>query len=125
MMARSTTRSNQRPDTLMQDRLPPARQNPLATHGRTIHPGQSRRFGYGPTTSGLPLSTDIIRPDRQVRRTNRTGAEQPLILTIHCGTVFGLSNYPDVPAPAQFGTPKDDDISLTASSLPRWGPFFG
>src|SRR6267142_328467 len=37
MMARSTTRSNQRPDTLMRDRLPPARQNPLATHGRTIH----------------------------------------------------------------------------------------
>src|SRR5665811_890688 len=37
MMARSTTRSNQRPDTLMQDRSPPARQNPLATHGRTIH----------------------------------------------------------------------------------------
>ena len=37
MMARSTTRSNQRPDTLMQDRSPPARRNPLATHGRTIH----------------------------------------------------------------------------------------
>src|SRR5665811_1326304 len=37
MMARITTRSNQRPDTLMQDRSPPARQNPLATHGRTIH----------------------------------------------------------------------------------------
>src|SRR5258705_2427955 len=36
MMARSTA-SNQRPDTLMQDRLPPARRNLLATHGRTIH----------------------------------------------------------------------------------------
>ena len=33
----SPTRSNQRPDTLMQDRLPPTRQNPLAKHGRTIH----------------------------------------------------------------------------------------
>jgi hypothetical protein len=43
MMARSTTRSNQRPDTLMQDRLSPARQNPLATHGRTIHVGQNRK----------------------------------------------------------------------------------
>ena len=41
MMARSTTRSNQRPDTLMQDRSPPARQNPLATHGRTVHLGQT------------------------------------------------------------------------------------
>src|ERR1700733_1242114 len=29
--------SNQRPDTLMQDHLPPARRKPLATHGRTIH----------------------------------------------------------------------------------------
>ena len=36
MMARSTTCSNQRPDTLMQDRSPPARRNPLATDGRTI-----------------------------------------------------------------------------------------
>src|SRR5258708_27110504 len=36
MMARSIA-SNQRPDTLMQDRLPPARRNLLATHGRTIH----------------------------------------------------------------------------------------
>ena len=36
MMARSTTRSNQRPDTLMQDR-PANSTNLLATHGRTIH----------------------------------------------------------------------------------------
>jgi hypothetical protein len=38
MMARSM-RSNQRPDTLMQDRSLPTRQNSLATHGRTIHWG--------------------------------------------------------------------------------------
>jgi len=44
MMARSIA-SNQRPDTLMQDRLPPARWNLLATHGRTIHSGQKRRWG--------------------------------------------------------------------------------
>jgi hypothetical protein len=37
MMVRGSTRSNQRPDTLMQDRSPPARRKPLATHGRTIH----------------------------------------------------------------------------------------
>jgi hypothetical protein len=36
MMARST-RSNQRPDTLMQDRYLPDRRKPLAPHGRTIH----------------------------------------------------------------------------------------
>src|SRR5712692_3084644 len=44
MVARSTTRSNQRPDTLMQDRSPPPRRKPLATHGRTIHSGHLRRF---------------------------------------------------------------------------------
>src|SRR6476661_5678783 len=37
MMARSPTSSNQRPDTLMQNRSPPTRRKPLATHGRTIH----------------------------------------------------------------------------------------
>ena len=37
MMARSTTRSNQRPDTLMQDRKADRSMKPLATHGRTIH----------------------------------------------------------------------------------------
>jgi hypothetical protein len=30
-------RSNQRPNTLMQDRSPPTRQRFLATHGRIIH----------------------------------------------------------------------------------------
>src|SRR3974377_221166 len=40
MMAWSMA-SNSRPDTLMQDRPPPARRNLLATHGRTIHWGQS------------------------------------------------------------------------------------
>src|SRR5437879_4523963 len=39
MMARSTARSNQRPDTLMQDRKPTDRRKSLATHGRTIHCG--------------------------------------------------------------------------------------
>jgi hypothetical protein len=35
MVARSPTSSNQRPDTLTQDRPPPTRRKPLATHGRT------------------------------------------------------------------------------------------
>jgi hypothetical protein len=42
MMARSTNRSNQRPDTLMQGRKAARLIKPLATHGRTIHPGQIR-----------------------------------------------------------------------------------
>lgn len=37
MVAWSTTRSNQRPDRLMQDRKPTDRRKPLATRGRTIH----------------------------------------------------------------------------------------
>jgi hypothetical protein len=38
----------------MQDRKPTARRNLLATHGRTIHVGQKRRFDRAPITSGLP-----------------------------------------------------------------------
>src|SRR5262249_8864389 len=37
MMARSTKGSNQRPDTLVQDRTCANSTTPLATHGRTIH----------------------------------------------------------------------------------------
>src|SRR6266404_7207861 len=52
MMARSPTSSNQRPDTLMQDRSPPTRRKPLATHGRTIHSGQTAKRPAGEQTSG-------------------------------------------------------------------------
>src|ERR1700676_5248698 len=34
--------------------------NLLATHGRTIHSGQSRRFDRPPATSGLPRLADIL-----------------------------------------------------------------
>jgi hypothetical protein len=40
MMARSTMRSKQRPDTLMQDHSYRIDENIFATHGRTIHWGQ-------------------------------------------------------------------------------------
>jgi uncharacterized protein YjiS (DUF1127 family) len=43
MMAGSTTRSKQRPDTLMQDRTSARSTKPLATHGRTIHWVKMRR----------------------------------------------------------------------------------
>src|SRR5215470_7638386 len=43
MMARSTNRSNQRPDTLMQDRKAARSTKPLATHGRTIHLGHEEK----------------------------------------------------------------------------------
>src|SRR5260370_21110941 len=60
MVARSTTRSNQRPDTLMQDRSPPSRRKPLATHGRTIHKGQSLHFCDVRTKSAFhPIATVV------------------------------------------------------------------
>src|SRR5258708_2878543 len=51
MVARSKS-SNQRPDTLMQDRKPTARRKPLATRGRTIHTGQKAKYS---------LRADIFR----------------------------------------------------------------
>jgi hypothetical protein len=59
MMARSTTRSNQRPDTLMQDRLPPTRRSSLATHGRTIHWVESDRMKPSISLPFSPLEADI------------------------------------------------------------------
>src|SRR5215468_161372 len=54
-MARSPSSSNQRPDTLMQDRSPPTRRNPLATHGRTIHSGQKLSTRATPNLVRLPM----------------------------------------------------------------------
>ena len=59
MMARSTC-SNQRPNTLMQDRISQRRPKPLAPHGRTIHLGQSRPNWAVLAMSGLrPIATNL------------------------------------------------------------------
>src|SRR5256885_3313663 len=56
MMARSKC-SNQRPDTLMQDRSPPARQNHLQ---RTAGPlGQTEKSGRSIGRSALPPTPDV------------------------------------------------------------------
>jgi hypothetical protein len=39
--------SNQKAGYIDADRLPPARQNPLATHGRTVHRGQKAELTIG------------------------------------------------------------------------------
>src|SRR6266568_2300446 len=55
MMARSTTRSNQRPDTLMQDRI--CQIDETSCNARPDHTyirGQSRRLDRPAITSGLP-----------------------------------------------------------------------
>ena len=62
MMARSKPRSNQRPDTLMQDRNQTARRKPLATHGRTIHSGQSLQICGARGMSALhPIATESLQ----------------------------------------------------------------
>jgi hypothetical protein len=63
----------QRPDTLMQDRSPPARQNPLATHGRTIHLGQTRKSQRATGKSASPSGTDIVYRTCQVRNVPTNG----------------------------------------------------
>ena len=65
MVARSKS-SNQRPDTLMQDRKPTARRKPLATRGRTIHSGQTRTSGNENAESVLPSITDLGEMRRRV-----------------------------------------------------------
>jgi hypothetical protein len=103
-MARSTTRSNQRPDTLMQDRSPPARRNLLATHGRTIHEGHSRHFDGRPDTSGPPQSADIRRyvgtsqtcHFRTKRPPRRHAREMPCIV---CVGRTGAGGVPRRPPP--------------------------
>ena len=66
MMARSMTRSNVRPDTLMQDSHPPDRRDPLATRGRTIHSGSGHE-------SGVSYFAQIPDGQRSKRMINRLG----------------------------------------------------
>src|ERR1700682_4236869 len=66
MVARSKS-SNQRPDTLMQDRKPTARRKPLATRGRTIHSGQTRKSARLNGMSVLHQTADVVGPPRHVR----------------------------------------------------------
>jgi hypothetical protein len=66
MMARSTTPSDQRPGTLMQDRTPDRRKS-LATHGGTIHSGQLRRTQCEHMFSALPQLADSLDDDRPFR----------------------------------------------------------
>jgi len=74
MVARSTARSNRRPDTLMQERKPTDRRKPLATHGRSIHwvrlepidrvpaNGRNRRNLAARTPLRERLKSTLIRP---------------------------------------------------------------
>src|SRR5215831_18925226 len=59
MMARSTNRSNQRPDTLMQDRKAARSTKPLATRGRTIHWVKMRRT-QGEKSESAPMTRRFL-----------------------------------------------------------------
>src|ERR1700693_1956181 len=65
MMVRSKC-SNQRPDTLMQDRSPPARRNHLQRTARPDNWVKLRRTQPEQMFSGVPPLTDIARLDRHV-----------------------------------------------------------
>src|SRR5262249_53361234 len=58
MMAGGTNAPNQRPDTLMQDRISQDRRKPLATHGRTIQSGQNEKSPFSGLCQ-LPPAADI------------------------------------------------------------------
>src|ERR1700704_3467881 len=66
MMARSTTRSNQRPDTLMQDRI--CQVEETSCNARPDHTlgVKLRRTQCEQMSSGLPLKADIARYGRHV-----------------------------------------------------------
>jgi hypothetical protein len=51
----------------MQDRSPPVRQNPLATHGRTIHWGQFRKPAVATAMSAFPPLAAELRTSLEVR----------------------------------------------------------
>jgi hypothetical protein len=58
---------NKGPDTLMQDRSPPARQSSLATHGLIIHLGHKRTWRGQMVMSALPLKAAAAVADRRLR----------------------------------------------------------
>jgi hypothetical protein len=60
--------------------------------------GQSRHFGRWPTTSGLPQSTDIIRPARLVRFVPKAEAlDGQLYFRLASWAVFTVRNGLDHP----------------------------
>src|SRR5262249_47005675 len=73
MMARSTKRSNQRPDTLMQDRISP-NSNKSSCNARPDHTlGQERTSPACLAMSALPPKADIVSLPRYVPSVPRAG----------------------------------------------------
>src|SRR5262245_21258841 len=75
MMARSTTRSNQRPDTLMQDRTP-ANSRKSSCNARPDHTcgskaTQSVRLSVRSISALPPIATGLMRPSEASLSANR------------------------------------------------------
>jgi hypothetical protein len=109
MMVRSTC-SKQRPDTLMQDRSPPARQNPLATHGRTKHSGQTRKSARLNGMSVLPPTADVVGPPRHVRVVPQAEVAQFIRPPQRCEKKVWHAAGVSLIRPNNMGTGSDPDV---------------
>jgi hypothetical protein len=56
--------------------------------------GQSRQFGRRPTTSGLPLETDIAKDGRHVSKVPRADIADALLNHFVCDAQRGRYRYP-------------------------------
>src|ERR1700688_1433371 len=84
----------QGPDTDAQDQPPPFFHIRLATHGRSIQLGQTRKSGDAITTSALPPTADIPESGCDVRKvpgTDSCAATNSGIKT-RCQSCSSLSN---------------------------------
>src|ERR1700675_155809 len=100
MMARSKC-SNQRPDTLMQDRSPPARRNHLQRAAGPYMWVKSRHFGDVRATSASPLKADIDRKGRHVSK-----VPTPEVRQRHCGVLLcGDHRFTSEPAIDRYELP--------------------
>src|SRR5215467_4120520 len=97
MMARSTNHSNQRPDTLMQDRKAARSTKPLATHGRTIQMGHERRFRDVRDQSGLPPTPERLRQRSEptLRAKSRPGPNRVSPLSGELRKTFANMDWQD------------------------------
>src|SRR5262249_22889167 len=109
MTARSLS-SNQRSDTLMQDRSSPSRQNLLATHGRTIHVGHQRRSALITVADKFLLYSESnriaawTRNDAKCHYRHYDESRRSLVAWLGRPNNFPLKSGPDIVA-VNYSTP--------------------
>src|SRR5258705_11390703 len=96
----------------------PARRKPLATHGRTIHSGQSRHFDSAPRTSALLRSAES--PIGCVR--SEKCQSRPKCAAANCaGDHLIDTNMRHSEAKHPGGLMVDDTSNLAGCTTPRLG----